>query len=52
MDAFLVDPVTNQIVNCITCASLAFALEMYPELICHERAGNNAYLEIGDDYHD
>lgn len=52
MDVYLVDSVTNIIVNCILIESLELALEMYPQYSCYERTESNAYLNIGDEYHD
>lgn len=52
MDVFLVDPTTTIIDNCIIIESLELALEMYSQWNCHERIDSNAYLNIGDEYHD
>ena len=52
MDVFLVDPVTNIIYNCVAIVSLEYARGLYPEFSCYERVASNAYLNIGDEYHD
>ena len=52
MDVFLVDPATNIIYNCVAIVSLEYARELYPEFNCYERVASNAYLNIGDEYHD
>jgi hypothetical protein len=52
MDVFLVDPATNIIYNCVAIVSLEYARGLYPEFSCYERVASNAYLNIGDEYHD
>ena len=52
MDVFLVDPATNLIYNCVAIVSLEYARGLYPEFSCYERVASNAYLNIGDEYHD
>ena len=52
MDVFLVDPATNLIDNCVAIVSLEYARELYPRWNCYERTESNAYLNIGDEYHD
>ena len=52
MDVFIVDPATNIIYNCVVIESLEYARGLYPEFSCYERVASNAYLNIGDEYHD
>jgi hypothetical protein len=52
MDVYLVDPATNAIYNCVVIMSLEYARELYPYFNCYERTASNAYLNIGDQYHD
>jgi hypothetical protein len=52
MDVYLVDPTTNIIYNCVAIVSLEYARGLYPEFSCYERVASNAYLNIGDEYHD